>query len=235
MDRGIDVNLRSAPQMLEYQAIVRRIAHDAPTRILDWGCGLGQVSDLLLRAGLDVTSFDYRGEAAPDGIQPLPRYEHVHAYLSSDPVALPYSDGTFDAVLSCGVLEHVPDPGASLDELARVLEPGGTLYVYKLPNRFSYLEWAARRLADRLDMYYHGREPNDLLYTPAGARALLEDHGYEVRELRLANMLPLTLDAPAIQRPRASRAVWSANRALARVPGLNRLATNVEAIATRPS
>ena len=131
------------------------------------------------------------------------------------------------------MLEHVLDPGASLDEIARVLAPQGTLYVYKLPNRFSYLEWAARRLAGRLDMYYHGREPNDLLYTPASTRALLEDHGYEVRELRLANMLPLTLDAPVIQRPRAARTLWSANRVLATVPGLNRLATNVEAIATR--
>jgi ubiquinone/menaquinone biosynthesis C-methylase UbiE len=233
MDRGIDVNLRSAPQMLEYEAIVQRIASDGPTRILDWGCGLGQVSHLLLKAGLDVTSFDYRGDGAPDGIQPLPRYEHVHAYLSSDPVALPYSDGTFDAVLSCGVLEHVLDPHGSLDELARVLAPKGTLYVYKLPNRFSYLEWAARRLAKPLDMYYHGREPNDLLYTPATTRALLEDHGYEVRELRRANMLPLTLDAPVVQRPRASRGLWSANQALARVPALNRLATNIEAIAIR--
>ncbi len=233
MDRGIDVNLRSAPQMLEYAAIVQRIARDAPERVLDWGCGLGQVSDLLLHAGLDVTSFDYRGDGAPDAIQALPRYPDVHAYLSSDPIALPYADGTFDAVLSCGVLEHVLDPGASLDELARVLVAQGTLYVYKLPNRFSYLEWAARRLAGRLDMYYHGRQPNDLLYTPASTRALLERHGYDVQELRLANMLPLTLDAPVVQRPRTSRALWSANRALAAVPGLNLLATNVEAIAVR--
>ena len=52
----------------------------------------------------------------------------------------------FDAVLSCGVLEHVEDPDASLDEIRRVLQPGGTFYVYKLPNRASYLEAIARRL-----------------------------------------------------------------------------------------
>jgi 2-polyprenyl-3-methyl-5-hydroxy-6-metoxy-1,4-benzoquinol methylase len=234
MDRGVDVNLRSAPQMLEYAAIVERIAADQPSSILDWGCGLGQVSDLLLRAGLNVTSFDYRPDA-PDAVVPLPRYPQVRAHLSSDPRRLPFGDGAFDAVLSCGVLEHVRDPDASLDELARVLRPGGTLYVYKLPNSASYLEWVARRLSARLGMYYHGAEPDDRLYTTASARALVEGHGYEIAELRLANMLPLTLDMALAQRPRTARAIWAANRALARIPGVNRVATNVELVATRAS
>jgi ubiquinone/menaquinone biosynthesis C-methylase UbiE len=233
MDRGIDVNVRSAPQMLEYVAIVDRLVADAPSRVLDWGCGLGQVSDLLLKAGLNVTSFDYRADA-PDAVRPLERYPDVLAHLSSDPVALPYADESFDAVLSCGVLEHVLDPDASLDEVARVLRRGGRFYVYKLPNRSSYLEWIARRLGGRLGMYYHGAEPNDRLYTAASARDIVQRHGYEIDELRLANMLPLTLDMALFQRARAARAVWAANRALARVPAVNRLATNVELVA-RPA
>lgn len=228
--RGDDVNLRSAPQMREYEAIVARIAADAPGSILDWGCGLGQVSHLLRQAGLNVTSFDYRGDDAPDGEVALPQFPDVRAHLSSDPRRLPYEDASFDAALSCGVLEHVLDPGASLDELKRILRPGGTLYVYKLPNRFSYLE----KVAKRIGLYYHGAEPHELLYTPANARALLERHGYAIRELRLANMLPLTLDMPLAQRPRVVSATWAANRALSRVPGLNRVATNVELIATAP-
>ncbi len=228
--RGDDVGLRSAPQMREYHALVRRIAADAPASILDWGCGLGQVSALLQEAGLNVSSFDYRGDDAPDDVVAMKLFPQVRAYVSSDPRALPYDDDSFDAVLSCGVLEHVLDPDASLDELARILKPGGTLYVYKLPNRFSYLE----KLAERMGLYYHGAEPHELLYTPASARELLERHGYEVRELRLANMLPLTLDVPIAQRPRVSAAVWGTNTALARVPGLNRVATNVELVATAP-
>ena len=72
--RGHDVNLRSAPQMLEYEAIVARIAGDRPGRILDWGCGWGQVTDLLVRAGLEVESFDYRGDDSPNRLVPLERF-----------------------------------------------------------------------------------------------------------------------------------------------------------------
>ena len=227
--RGNDVNLRSAPQVLEYEAIVDRIAADRSNpRILDWGCGWGQVSDMLRRAGLSVDSYDYRGPGAPDALAVLPRFPHVSAYLSSDPVALPYDDGCFDAVLSCGVLEHVSDPDGSLTELRRVLKPQGTLYVYKLPNRSSYLE----RIARAAGMYYHGQDPHDRLYTLGSAQTLLVRHGYEVLEARYANMLPLTLTGRVATV--AAPAMWAVNRGLARVPLLNRIATNVELVARKP-
>jgi SAM-dependent methyltransferase len=228
--RAGDVNLRAPAQMFEYEAIVARIAADRPSSILDWGCGFGQVSDLLLRAGLDVASFDYGGEGSPDALVPMERYPAVRAFKGSDPRRLPYETASFDAVLSCGVLEHVTDPDASLDELRRILRPGGTLYVYKLPNERSYLE----KVAKRMGLYHHGQLPDDTLYTRSSARALLERHGFEVTRLRLANMLPLTVEHPVLQRTLPARALWLANRALARVPGVNLLATNVELIARSP-
>jgi SAM-dependent methyltransferase len=151
----------------------------------------------------------------------------VRADVSDDPVALPYPDGAFDAVLSCGVLEHVADKPASLAELRRVLTPGGALYVFKLPNRRSYLEAIARRLG----LYHHGANPLDDVYTLESARDLLARRGFAVREARYANMLPLTLPGPLAAR--LAGPLWAVNRALARIPGLNRLATNVELIAER--
>jgi 2-polyprenyl-3-methyl-5-hydroxy-6-metoxy-1,4-benzoquinol methylase len=226
--RGYDVNLRSGPQMREYEAIARRIKADAPFRILDWGCGHGQVSDLLSRAGLDVTAFDYRPDEEP-GVHALPRYPNLSVHVSHDPRRLPFPDRAFDAVLSCGVLEHVEDPGASLEEIRRVLVPGGTFYVYKLPNRASYLEAIARRAG----LYYHGALEHDRLYDERSARELLSGHGFEVQEMRLMNMLPLTLTGRLASR--ASGAIWAANRGLSAVPGLNRFATNVELVARASS
>jgi 2-polyprenyl-3-methyl-5-hydroxy-6-metoxy-1,4-benzoquinol methylase len=231
--RTLDVNIRSAPQMREYELIASRIASDRPSRLLDWGCGAGQMTALLRARELDVTAYDHLGSLDAPVVRPLEHYPDVEAHLSPEPVAHPFDDDAFDAVLSCGVLEHVQDPDASLEELKRVLEPGGTIYVYKLPNRTSYLEGIART-ANRLGagIYYHGLEPYDRIYTERSARELLERHGYSVRELTLANMLPLTLPGPVAQR--FAPLIWRLNGGLAKVPGLRRLATNVELVADAP-
>jgi SAM-dependent methyltransferase len=216
--------------MREYGSIVSMIAEDGPGRILDWGCGWGQMTQLLRGAGLEVAAFDYKPGRDPEGgMERLDRFPEIEAFISGDPRRLPYAAGEFDAVLSCGVLEHVEDPDASLDELRRVLRPGGTLYVYKLPNRYSYLEWVARRLGT----YHHGAAPFDRLYTVGSAERLLEAHGYEVHSCRRANMLPLSLTGRAARQ--AAGAIWGVNRALSHVPGLKLLATNVELVATAPA
>jgi ubiquinone/menaquinone biosynthesis C-methylase UbiE len=223
--RTQDLPLRSGPQRREYEAIADRLAADRPERILDWGCGWGQVSRMLLDRDLEVESFEYRPGVDEDGPRALERFPEIEAYVSSDPVALPYDDGSFDAVLSCGVLEHVGRPDDSVEEIRRVLSPGGRFYVFKLPNRRSYLEAIARRLG----IYYHGALPDDRVYDLGSARALMNRHGFRVTEQRLANMLPLSLPGPLPNR--FADEIWAVNRALARVPGLNQFATNVELVA----
>jgi ubiquinone/menaquinone biosynthesis C-methylase UbiE len=228
--RAPDVNLRHALQLREYDAIADRIARDRPGRVLDWGCGWGQVTALLrAREHLDVEAFDFRPETGASGPAPLAKYPAITAYIeTSDPVRLPYEDDRYDAVLSCGVLEHVGDPDGSLEELKRVLRPGGTLYVYKLPNRRSYLE----AIAKRMGLYYHGAWPDDRVYDLGSARVLLERHGFRVDEARLANLLPLTVGGQAVER--SAGALWRLNRRLGDVPGVRQLATNVELVARAP-
>jgi SAM-dependent methyltransferase len=216
---GIDRHLRSGPQMLQYRAIARRIALEQQGPVLDWGTGFGQVAKLLADEGADVTPFEFRPDA-PAGVRPLERYPELSAHSSPDPVELPFADASFDAVLSCGVLEHVRDPDGSLEEIRRVLRSGGMFYLYNLPNRWAYTE----RIARLLGLYYHGKLRDDRVYTLRSARELLDRHGFEVRELRRAHMLPLVLGGP-------SRLVWRLSSALERVPGFNVVATTIEGVA----
>jgi SAM-dependent methyltransferase len=223
--RGVDVNLRSGPQMREYTHIADRIAAEHVSPVLDWGCGFGQVAHLLLQRGVQVEPFDYREGEQLRAVQ-LDTFPNLRARVSGDPVALPFPHDHFEAVLSCGVLEHVQYPEASLRELHRVLRPGGRLFIYKLPNRFSYLELVARMLG----LYYHGSLPHDRVYDQRRALDLLIGCGFRVDNFRRTNMLPLTLTGDLASR-HAER-IWRVNRWMGRVPVARLAATNLEVDAT---
>jgi ubiquinone/menaquinone biosynthesis C-methylase UbiE len=211
--------------MREYEHIADRLAAERIGPVLDWGCGWGQITDLLLRRGVQVESYDYREGERSRTIQ-LERFPEITAHVSGDPVALPFSDDHFQAVLSCGVLEHVEHPQASLDELHRVLAPGGRLFIYKLPNRFSYLEVIARMLG----LYYHGKLAHDRVYDRRRVYALLPRSGFRIDEFRRSNLLPLTLRNAWAWR-HAGR-IWRINQGLGQIPLVNLAATNLEIDAT---
>lgn len=211
--------------MREYECIADRIAAAHVSPVLDWGCGWGQVSHLLLERGVDVESFDYRdGEQLH--VTKLEAFPDVSAHVSGDSVALPFGDDHFEAVLSCGVLEHVQYPEASLRELHRVLRRGGRLFIYKLPNRFSYLELVARVAG----LYYHGALPHDRVYDRRRVFELLDRGGFQIDAFRRTNVLPLTLTGGFASR-HAER-IWRWNRRLGRLPGVTLAATNLELDAT---
>jgi SAM-dependent methyltransferase len=220
--RPVDANLRSGPQMLQYRSLAHSLAASDPGRLLDWGCGFGQVTALLREEGVDAVAFEYRAGVTAPFVTSLERYPQIEVQISGDSVELPFDDGSFDTVLSCGVLEHVPDPSGSVEEIRRVLRAGGRFFITNLPNRFSYTE----RVARLLGLYYHGQLPDDRVYTKRTVVQLLERHGFEVTRFRHAHMLPLTLGGPA-------RTVWAGSRALERVPLLNLFATSLELEAHR--
>lgn len=97
--------------------------------VLEVGCGIGLDTHTMAQHGLAVTAVDLtevaiqtiRARFASDGLEG--RFE------VADACELPFPDGSFDYVYSFGVLHHVADTQAAIDEAFRVLKPGGEALV----------------------------------------------------------------------------------------------------------
>ena len=98
------------------------IAAAVPARMLEVGCGMGELSDRVGRdLGVSVTAVDFS-----ERMVELTRARGVDVRLA-DVQALPFEDRSFDLLVANWVLYHLPDVDRGIGELARVLTPDGTL------------------------------------------------------------------------------------------------------------
>jgi len=97
--------------------------------LLDVGCGRGAVAAILATRFRSVHGIDSDEEALADAQS---RGVVTHR-LDLDSEPLPFDAGSFDAALCLEVIEHVLDPPQLIREVARVLRPGGHVYV-STPN-----------------------------------------------------------------------------------------------------
>jgi len=124
--------------------------------LLDMGAGNGRHAFEALKRGARIVAFDYLvadlieardlmhamvldGEAPEGGLG---------AGVNGDAVKLPFPDDTFDCIIAAEVLEHVPDDSGAMDELARVLKPGGRLAA-------TVPAWLAETICWKLSDEYH--------------------------------------------------------------------------------
>jgi 2-polyprenyl-3-methyl-5-hydroxy-6-metoxy-1,4-benzoquinol methylase len=97
-------------------------------RVLDVGCGTGEVAYRIAKKGGHVTGIDYSVEAISVAME---KYRHPN--LEYRVMDLKEIDGTFDVVISMGTLEHTDDPFGVLKELASHVKKGGSL-ILTCPN-----------------------------------------------------------------------------------------------------
>jgi SAM-dependent methyltransferase len=97
--------------------------------VLEVGCGLGTDAINFARRGARYTGVDLT-EASIDLVRRRFEFESLTADLRvADAEALPFDADSFDLVYSHGVLHHTPDTQQAIDEVHRVLRPGGTAMV----------------------------------------------------------------------------------------------------------
>jgi SAM-dependent methyltransferase len=139
----------------ERSAFARLLDQAIPgdARIVEVGCGTGQMSLYLARAdrvvvGADLTLASLRlAEAARRRFE-LSRVRFVESDLNRPGLR----DGAFDVVYCSGVLHHTPDPEAAFARVARLARPGGMI-VLGLYNAVARIPLRLRRVAARMTGY----------------------------------------------------------------------------------
>ena len=107
-------------------------------RVLEIGCGMGCMAMNWARQGAAVTAVDLNPVSVAQSRRRFEIFGLTGDIREADAEQLPFADGEFDFVYSWGVLHHTPGIAGAIDEIHRVLRPGGRTGVM-LYNRESLL------------------------------------------------------------------------------------------------
>jgi SAM-dependent methyltransferase len=154
-----------------------------PASVLDVGCGSSRIiQDLPDAIGLDIL---------------FPKLRFLrgrHGRLVQGTVfALPFGDASFDAVICSEVLEHVSDESRVLEELTRVVRPGGML-ILGTPDYGRWLWWVLEWIYGKVlpGAYAHEHITHP---TRAGVTKRLQAAGYTIQQLRYVGWCEMIFQA----------------------------------------
>lgn len=140
------------------------------TNLLDVGCGNGRLAHTI--PAVHYTGLDLSRQLLAIAQQRFPQYTFIHGSV----LHLPFSDSLFDIVACVATLQHVPSlpyRQTAMQELARVLKPGGTLFMlnwnlakqpqyqaYRAPQEYDegdyLIPWKNDQGEVLAQRYYHG-------------------------------------------------------------------------------
>lgn len=128
--RLLELNFREEKRVInrELKPLARKVAQlGRRPRLLDLGCGTGELADQFLESGYEYVGVDIE----PERIEYARRKYPKGKFHVMDASALQYGDGYFDQILVTGVLHHLADEEVReiVREMKRVLRPGGRALV----------------------------------------------------------------------------------------------------------
>jgi ubiquinone/menaquinone biosynthesis C-methylase UbiE len=174
-----------APQ----DAVMRELAEAGCRRVLDVGCGTGQLAARVRRdlRGTRVVGCDFSAGM----LDQARRRDRRTSWVRGDAGRLPFRRGRFDAVVSTEAFHWFPDPHRALREFRRVLRPNGVLLLALVNPRFS----ATGHLLNLLS-----RAVGQPFYWPTARemRRLVRGAGFRVVEQRRLFRIPGALFIPPV-------------------------------------
>jgi ubiquinone/menaquinone biosynthesis C-methylase UbiE len=151
-------------------------------RVLDLGCGTGWASRRMARVATagEIVGLDVADEMLRRAEQASREFKNIR-YVWGSAESVPAKEGTFSKVLSVESFYYYADQGKALDELRRVMAPGGTLFI--LINLYKDNHYSLRWVSEL-------KVPVQAL-SEAEYVALLEKHGFkEVQARRIPDRSP---------------------------------------------
>jgi ubiquinone/menaquinone biosynthesis C-methylase UbiE len=135
-----------------YKLVTEYLGDVTGLRILEVACGLGGFVRQMARAHARVTGCDFSIAALRAASKKLLTSggPPLAVLIQGDAQNLPFADNSFDAVISCETIEHLPKVQTALSEMHRVTRPGGRLLL-TTPNCFNFMGLYA--------IYAHYRHP----------------------------------------------------------------------------
>jgi SAM-dependent methyltransferase len=159
--------------------VLEWLAPQAGERILDLGCGDGQLTARIAAVGAAVSGVD-----ASPAMAAAAQSRGIAATVASAE-SLPFADGSFDGVFSNAALHWVRGQDAMMAETHRVLKPGGR-FVAEMGGHGNIAAIRTALIAVLNRHGFAGREDNVNYYpTPEGYARRLQKHGFRVERIAL--------------------------------------------------
>ncbi|GHC76938.1 bifunctional 2-polyprenyl-6-hydroxyphenol methylase/3-demethylubiquinol 3-O-methyltransferase UbiG [Streptomyces flavofungini] len=150
----------------------------ADKRVLDVGCGGGYTTEFLHSRGCRVYGLDVSERLIASARKHAEETGRGIEYTTGSSDALPYPDASFDVITCLDVLEHVQNPAQAVQEIHRVLTPGG-IFLYDTINRTFRSQLIMIWLAERiLGVIPKGAHVWHDFITPAEMLAYLGSSGF---------------------------------------------------------
>lgn len=161
----------------ELPSLLVRSFPPGPLALADLGCGDGPLFDALERVGLIAPEQPvYAVDLEPARLAHVSRRSPwIRTVVASADSVPEIPDDSLDAVISTMVMEHVPDEGAYLSEIARILRSGGRAYVTTVFKR-TWAWYFRKRDGESVLDTSHLREYTDL----DAFRALVAESGFRI-------------------------------------------------------